>query len=87
MVVHQREFLEKNYEENLSREDTIKLAVKSLLEIVQTGAKNIDIAVLADGQPLTMLPAEDVERISTEIEEAAAAAAATGSKPAATSAA
>lgn len=27
-------------------EDTIKLTVKSLLEVVQTGAKNIDLAVM-----------------------------------------
>jgi hypothetical protein len=41
-----REFLEKNYTENLERADTIKLAVKSLLEVVQTGAKNIEISVM-----------------------------------------
>jgi 20S proteasome subunit alpha 4 len=41
-----REFLEKNYTENLDRELTIKLAVKSLLEVVQTGAKNIEISVM-----------------------------------------
>ena len=41
-----REFLEKNYKEDASTADTIKLAVKSLLEVVQTGAKNIDMAVM-----------------------------------------
>jgi 20S proteasome subunit alpha 4 len=41
-----REFLEKNYQENMSYENTIKLAVKSLLEVVQTGSKNIEIAVM-----------------------------------------
>lgn len=35
-----REFLEKNYTEGISREDTIKLTIKSLLEVVQTGAKS-----------------------------------------------
>ena len=30
----------------MSREDTIKLTVKSLLEVVQTGAKNIEISVM-----------------------------------------
>jgi 20S proteasome subunit alpha 4 len=38
--------LEKNYDEGMSEKDTIKLAVKSLLEVVQTGAKNIEIAVM-----------------------------------------
>ena len=41
-----REFLEKNYKEDMTKEDTIKLAIKSLLEVVQTGAKNIEIALM-----------------------------------------
>lgn len=41
-----REFLEKNWEAGMSNENSIKLAVKSLLEVVQTGAKNIDLAVM-----------------------------------------
>ena len=35
-----REFLEKNYKADMSSEETIKLAIKSLLEVVQTGAKS-----------------------------------------------
>lgn len=38
--------MEKNYTENASRDDTIKLTIKSLLEVVQTGAKNIEISVM-----------------------------------------
>ena len=30
----------------MTREETIKLTVKSLLEVVQTGAKNIEISVM-----------------------------------------
>lgn len=41
-----REFLEKNYSDDMDESATIKLAVKSLLEVVQTGAKNIEIAVM-----------------------------------------
>ncbi|KAJ1965635.1 Proteasome subunit alpha type-4 [Dipsacomyces acuminosporus] len=41
-----REFLEKHYTESISEADAIKLAVKSLLEVVQTGAKNIEILVI-----------------------------------------
>ncbi|KAJ2399925.1 Proteasome subunit alpha type-4 [Coemansia sp. RSA 2531] len=41
-----REFLEKHYTQDISEEDGIKLAVKSLLEVVQTGAKNIEILVI-----------------------------------------
>jgi 20S proteasome alpha/beta subunit len=41
-----REFLEKNHKDDMNRVDTIKLTVKSLLEVVQTGAKNIEITVM-----------------------------------------
>lgn len=60
----------------MDREETIKLTVKSLLEVVQTGAKNIEIAVTAPGKPLEMLNVEDIEKyvesINTEKQEEAA---------------
>ena len=40
------EFLEKNHKDEMNREESIKLTVKSLLEVVQTGAKNIEITVM-----------------------------------------
>ena len=71
-----REFLERNHKEGMDREETIKLTIKSLLEVVQTGAKNIEIAVSAPGKPLEMLPVEDIEKyvenINTEKAEEAA---------------
>lgn len=71
-----REFLERNHKADMDREETIKLTVKSLLEVVQTGSKNIEIAVMAPGQPLEMLPMEDIEKyvesINTEKQEEAA---------------
>ncbi len=71
-----REFLERNHKPDMDREDTIKLTVKSLLEVVQTGAKNIEIAVMAPGKPIEMLPVEDIEKyvesINTEKQEEAA---------------
>ncbi|KAI4765865.1 N-terminal nucleophile aminohydrolase [Aureobasidium sp. EXF-3400] len=57
-----REFLERNHKDGMDREETIKLTVKSLLEVVQTGAKNIEIAVMAPGKPLEMLKVEDIEK-------------------------
>ena len=49
-----REFLEKNHTDDLSRDDTIKLTVKSLLEVVQTGAKNIEISVMESYGKITV---------------------------------
>ena len=63
-----REFLERNHAEDMDREATIKLTVKSLLEVVQTGARNIEIAVMAPGKPLEMLPVDDIEAYVKGIE-------------------
>jgi 20S proteasome subunit alpha 4 len=53
----------------MDREATIKLTIKSLLEVVQTGAKNIEIAIMAPGQLLEMLPVEDIEKFVKEIDQ------------------
>ncbi|XP_078543519.1 proteasome subunit alpha-type 8 isoform X3 [Lissotriton helveticus] len=48
-----REFLEKNYTEAIETDsDTIKLAIRALLEVVQTGGKNIELAVIRRNLPL-----------------------------------
>jgi 20S proteasome subunit alpha 4 len=38
----------------MTRDETIKLAVKSLLEVVQTGAKNIEISVMESYGKITV---------------------------------
>jgi 20S proteasome subunit alpha 4 len=49
-----REFLEKNYTEELAASDkeTIKLCLKALLEVVQSGSRNMEVAIMARGQKL-----------------------------------
>lgn len=64
-----REFLERNYKEDMDREATIRLAIKSLLEVVQTGAKNIEIAIMAPNKTIEMLPVEDIENYVKNIEQ------------------
>jgi len=66
-----REFLEKNFpnEGAQTEHDTIKLAVKALLEVVQLGGKNLEIAVMARGQPMRMMNLDEIEVYVKEIEE------------------
>jgi len=69
-----REFLEKNWTpEGVADETgTIKLAVKALLEVVQLGGKNLEVAVMRKGDDpmqMVMLPVEQVEKYVAEIEE------------------
>lgn len=53
----------------MDREAAIRLAIKSLLEVVQTGAKNIEIALMAPGATIEMLPTDEIERYVKEIEQ------------------
>lgn len=66
-----REFLEKNFSEEVaaSEKETIKLALKALLEVVQSGSKNMEVAVMRRGEGLKMLEADDIETYIQEIEK------------------
>lgn len=63
-----REFLEKNYEEGMSREQSAKLAIQALLEVVDSGAKNMEICVVRSGGVRETMKDEDVDAIVKEIE-------------------
>ena len=60
--------MERNHKDGMDREETIKLTVKSLLEVVQTGAKNIEIAIMAPSKAIEMLPMEEIESYVKNIE-------------------
>lgn len=53
----------------MDREETIKLTIKSLLEVVQTGAKNIEIAYLLPNKPMQLMSLEEIESYVRTIEE------------------
>lgn len=53
----------------MDRQTTIRLAIKSLLEVVQTGAKNIEIALMAPGASMELLPTDEIEGFVKEIEQ------------------
>jgi 20S proteasome subunit alpha 4 len=42
------EFLEKHYVDKLSNEDGMKLVVKALLDVVESGNKNIELMVITE---------------------------------------
>jgi len=67
-----RDFLEQNYsaEKLENDEETIKLAVRALLEVVQSGSKSMEIAVMRrDGKGLEVLKNEEVDRIIGIVEK------------------
>ncbi|KAL1217067.1 Proteasome subunit alpha type-7-B [Cardamine amara subsp. amara] len=69
-----REFLEKNYKET-SGQETIKLAIRALLEVVESGGKNIEVAVMTrEESGLRQLEEAEIDVIVAEIEAEKAAA-------------
>lgn len=57
-----REFLEKQYKETTG-EETVKLALRALIETVEASSKNLEVAVTTRADGLKFLPDEEVERI------------------------
>ncbi|KAF3490109.1 hypothetical protein F2Q69_00056619 [Brassica cretica] len=69
-----REFLEKNYKET-SGQETVKLAIRALLEVVESGGKNIEVALMTREEgTLRQLEEAEIDAIVAEIEAEKAAA-------------
>lgn len=66
-----REYLEKHYSDEVadSEHETIKLALKALLEVVQSGSKNMEVAVMRKGEALKMMESEEIDKYMQEIEK------------------
>merc|ERR1711935_1326688 len=79
-----REFLEKHYKEDISEQEAIKIAVQSLMEVVESGSKNIEVAVMRFGTGLDFLPEDQIEAVCKVIEEEKEAAAAALGAPVST---
>merc|ERR1719231_2076889 len=63
------EFLEKNWVASMSEEDSIKLTIKALLEVVDSGSKNMEIAVMKLDQPVDMIGEDKIQVVIDEIEK------------------
>lgn len=63
-----REFLEKNHEQDLNEAGAVKLALKALLEVVESGSKNIEVAIVQTGGVVKTMTNEEIEKVCAEIE-------------------
>lgn len=52
----------------MSAEETVKLGVRAVLEVVEAGADNVEVALLTKGAAVRYLSPEDVAKIVEEIE-------------------
>lgn len=63
------ELLENSYEENMSYPRALTLVIDCMLQYVEAGSKNMELAVMFPGQEMEIVKDEDVDRIISEIEE------------------
>ena len=52
-----------------SEEKVIKLAIRALLEVVQSGSKNLELAIMRRGHPLKMLEVDEIEKHVAAVEK------------------
>lgn len=66
-----REYLEKNYKagEATAGDETVKVAIRALMETVEAGSKQIEIAVVRKEEGLTFLTDERVDELIKQVEE------------------
>ena len=63
-----REYLEKGYKENMNNNDTIRLAVETLMEVVES-SKNIEICLMTGPKQFQTLDDETIDKYVKEIEK------------------
>lgn len=67
-----QEYLERHFAESSGR-DTVKLALRALLETVEPGSKTIELAVMEKETGIRFLSDEEVDQFVKEIEDEKAA--------------
>jgi len=63
-----REFLEKNYDAEMDEAKCVRLAVQALLEVVDSGAKTMEICIVRRGGKKEIMPEGAIEAVVKEIE-------------------
>lgn len=63
------EILETRFEDNMQYEKALNLIVDCMLQYVEAGSKNIEIAVMKDDQIMKIMTDEEVDKIIADIEE------------------
>jgi len=63
-----REFLEKQYSADMTETQAVRLAIQVLLEVVDSGAKSIELVVVREGGEKITIDEGEMDRIVAEIE-------------------
>lgn len=65
------EYLEKNWTAAMTEDDSVRTTIKALLEVVDSGAKNMEIAIMRKGEAVSMMSEEQLTTIIADIEREA----------------
>ena len=57
------EYLEKHHKDNMTPDEAFKIAVGALLEVVENGSKNLEVAYMKKGSEMTLLSEEELGKI------------------------
>ena len=61
--------LEEKYKDNMSENDALKCTIDAMLQYVESGSKNMEIAVIKPGNDFQIVPDERVDEIIKQVEE------------------
>lgn len=63
-----REFLEKSYQPDMDETASVRLAIQALLEVVDSGAKTMELCVVRSGGTKILLDESQIEAVVKELE-------------------
>jgi 20S proteasome subunit alpha 4 len=61
--VNVMEYLEKHHKADLTDDEAIRLTVSSLLEVVENGVKNLEVALMPRGESMRLMSEDDLQKL------------------------
>ena len=61
--------LEEKYKDNMSENDALKCTIDAMLQYVESGSKNMEVAVIKPGNNFKIVPDDEVDEIIKQVEE------------------
>ena len=60
--------LEEKYKDNMSEDDVLKCTIDAMLQYVEAGSKNMEVAILRPGNKFEIVPDERIDEIIKKVE-------------------
>jgi 20S proteasome subunit alpha 4 len=63
------ELLEASYEDNMDEDKALNLVIDCMLQYVEAGSKNIEVALMRVNEPMQIVEDDRVDRIIAKLED------------------